>query len=375
MIAHNMDSFKGKKVLITGHTGFKGSWLTLWLNMLGAKVTGVALDPEQEKGAFLAMEISSVCNDIRQNINDLKAIQSIFLEHQPEIVFHLAAQPLVIDSYSRPIETLQTNIIGTANILEACRHTPSVNTIIVITTDKCYENRETLKGYTETDRLLGKDPYSASKAAAEIVVYSFRESFFKQNQSIGLATARAGNVIGGGDWADNRILPDCIRSLIENKPIEVRNPNAVRPWQHVLEPLGGYLLLASKLMHEPQKYSEPWNFGPEEESVKTVGDLVNEVIKAWGSGKWSTHQLPNDSPDGFPIPIGRGSQLFNHYKEAKLLTLNIDKAKTKLSWKPLLSFNQSITQSVSWYKAQFEGKNMADFSKNQISEYQKLFKW
>ena len=353
-------SFKSKKVLVTGHTGFKGSWLTLWLNMLGAKVVGVALDPEQIYGAFNAMNIKSMCYDIRQDINDLNQVKKIFTKHQPEIVFHLAAQPLVLDSYQKPIETFQTNTIGTANILEACRNTQSVKTIVIITTDKCYENRETLKGYAETDRLGGKDPYSASKAAAEIVVNSYRESFFNENHTIGLATARAGNVIGGGDWAANRILPDCVRSLIEKKPIEVRNPNAVRPWQHVLEPLGGYLLLASKLMQESQKFSEPWNFGPEEESVKTVEELVYKVIKVWGSGTIKVNH-----------PIIQSS---NHLKEAKLLTLNIDKADFKLNWKPVLSFNQSITQSVSWYKAQANGENMTDFSKNQIKKYQRLLK-
>lgn len=358
-----INSFKNKKVLVTGHTGFKGSWLTLWLNMLGAKVVGVALDPEQPNGAFKSMNISSICTDIRQDINDLNEVQKIFTEHQPEIVFHLAAQPLVLDSYQIPIETFQTNIIGTANILEACRHTPSVKTIVIITTDKCYENRETLKGYAETDRLGGKDPYSASKAAAEIVVHSYRESFFSQKHTIGLATARAGNVIGGGDWAANRILPDCIRSLTENKPIEIRNPNAVRPWQHVLEPLGGYLLLASKLMQDPKKYSEPWNFGPEEESVKTVGELVDEVIKAWGNDSIKLNQPT--------LPAGRQvNQSINPFREAKLLTLNIDKAKTKLHWNPVFSFNQSITQSVNWYKAQANGENMVEFSKSQIINYQ-----
>lgn len=352
------NSFKNKKVLVTGHTGFKGSWLTMWLNMLGAKVVGIALDPDQPNGAYNAMKIGSMCYDLRQDINDLNAVKNIFTKHQPEIVFHLAAQPLVLDSYQKPIETLQTNIIGTANILEACRHTPSVKTIVIITTDKCYENRETLKGYAETDRLGGKDPYSASKAAAEIVVNSYRESFFKSNPNIGLATVRAGNVIGGGDWAANRILPDCIRSLKENKPIEIRNPNAVRPWQHVLEPLGGYLLLASKLMQYPQKYSEPWNFGPEEESVKTVAELVDEVIKTWGSGTVLTNQSINQS--------------INPFREAKLLTLNIDKAKTILHWHPVLSFNHSITQSINWYKAQASGENMLEFSKNQIFEYQSL---
>jgi CDP-glucose 4,6-dehydratase len=350
------DSFKGEKVLVTGHTGFKGSWLTLWLKLLGAEVIGVALDPEQDYGAFNAMNISSLCNDIRQDINDLKAIIKVFNKYQPQVVFHLAAQPLVLDSYQRPVETFQTNIIGTVNILEACRYTPSVRTIVVITTDKCYENKELNSGYKETDRLGGKDPYSASKASAELVTYSYRESFFKSNTGIGLATARAGNVIGGGDWATNRILPDCIKALLAKQPIELRNPMAVRPWQHVLEPLGGYLLLASLLMKDPVSYSEPWNFGPREEGNKTVGDVVNEVIKSWGSGKLVTPQSTNQSC------------------EAKLLTLDITKALTYLNWKPLLSFNQSIINTVDWYKAQANGLNMQEFGINQIHEYQALLK-
>jgi CDP-glucose 4,6-dehydratase len=350
--------------------------------MLGAEVIGVSLEPEQENGAFNSMHISSLCTDLRHDINDLSGIQKIFSEHQPEIVFHLAAQPLVLDSYKMPIETLQTNIMGTAYILETCRFTPSVKTIVIITTDKCYENIEQELGYKETDRLGGKDPYSASKAAAELVVSSYRESFFKHPPHVGLATVRAGNVIGGGDWAANRIVPDCIRSLREDKPIEVRNPKAVRPWQHVLEPLGGYLLLASKLMSEPQKYSEPWNFGPEEDSVKTVGELVDEVTKSWGikspddsrwlSGRGNQSRQPAVyETSSINLPYRQAGQPI----ETKLLTLNISKAKAQLGWAPLLSFNQSIAQSVQWYKVQTRGNDMLEFSKNQIKEYQKLLKW
>jgi CDP-glucose 4,6-dehydratase len=354
------ESFKGKKVLVTGHTGFKGSWLTLWLNELGAKVIGVALDPDQENGAFNAMNISSLCNDIRQDINDYKAISEVFHKCNPQVVFHLAAQPLVLESYQRPIETFQTNIIGTANILEACRHTPSVKSIVVITTDKCYENQELNFSFKETDRLGGKDPYSASKASAELVAYSYRESFFKSNTGIGLATARAGNVIGGGDFSENRIMPDCIKALHAKQPIEVRNPLAVRPWQHVFDPLGGYLLLASLLMKDPVSYSEAWNFGPKEVGNKTVGDVVAEVIKSWGEGNWVA-----------PQSINQSTKLSY---EAQTLSLDITKALTFLNWKPLLSFNQSIINTIDWYKAQTNGLNMKEFGINQIHAYQALLK-
>lgn len=356
-----INSFRGKKVLVTGHTGFKGSWLTLWLKELGAEVIGVALDPDQENGAFNAMGISSLCVDIRQNINDYIAISEIFYKYQPQVVFHLAAQPLVLESYQRPIETFQTNIIGTANVLEACRHTSSVKSIVVITTDKCYENKELKLPFTETDRLGGRDPYSASKAAAEIVVHSYRESFFKLNKSSGLATVRAGNVIGGGDFSQNRIVPDCIRSLNASLPVEVRNPSAIRPWQHVFEPLAGYLILASMLMKDPVAYSEAWNFGPNEEGNKSVSDVVSEIIKAWGEGNW--------------VPSPKSISSNNELHEAQILSLNITKAIKHLNWSPNLSFSQSVIDTVDWYKAQAGGENMFRFGKKQIADYQKLLKW
>lgn len=355
-----MDSFNGKRILITGHTGFKGSWLTLWLKILGAEVVGIALDPEHDNGAFSSMRVSSLCTDIRQDVNDLNAVKDIFSRHQPQLVFHLAAQPLVLESYRIPVETFQTNVIGTANILEACRHTPSVKTIIVVTTDKCYENIEVESGYKETDRLGGKDPYSASKASAELMVHSYRESFFNPATGIGLATVRAGNVIGGGDWADHRIVPDCIKALLAGGPVEVRNPNAVRPWQYVLEPLRGYLLLASRLMNDPASFSGPWNFGPGENGNRNVTDLVTAVINAWGSGQPSISQSVN--------------QPTNRSYEAKLLSLDITKARTNLNWNPLLSFNQSIIQTVDWYKAQSEGLDLQDYGIRQINDYQEIIK-
>jgi CDP-glucose 4,6-dehydratase len=375
-----MDSVKGKRVLVTGHTGFKGSWLTLWLKILGAEVIGVALDPEHDNGAFCSMNVSSLCTDIRQDINDMNSIKDIFSRYQPQVVFHLAAQPLVIESYRIPVETFHTNVIGTANVLEACRHTPAVKTIIVITTDKCYENIETGEAYKETDRLGGKDPYSASKASAEMVVHSYRESFFGPGTGTGLATVRAGNVIGGGDWADNRIVPDCIRALLAGRTVEVRNPNAVRPWQYVLEPLRGYLLLASRLMNDPASFSEPWNFGPGVDGSRSVADLVAAVINTWNSGQTAFGQSISQSPNqsitqsiNHPITQSPNHPITRSY-EAKLLSLDITKAKTCLNWNPLLSINQSIKQTVDWYKAQSAGKNMQDFGIKQIREYQQIVK-
>ncbi len=343
-----------RKVLVTGHTGFKGSWLTLWLKIINAEICGISLDPVNINGAFHELNISSICEDIREDINDYESILSIFIEQKPEIIFHLAAQPLVIDSYERPIETFRTNVMGTANILEACRQTPSVKVIIVITTDKCYENCEWIYGYRENDRLGGRDPYSASKAAAELLVNSYRESFFKSQRDIGLATARAGNVIGGGDWAKNRILPDCINSLLCNEPIKVRNPFAVRPWQHVLEPLGGYLNLAHKMLENINLYSEPWNFGPGYEGIKNVEALVQEVVRCWGTGSYSACGHPSE----------------NSPYEAGLLTLDIAKARNLLDWNPKLGFSESVKMTVDWYKAQSDGINMVDLSCKQIEDYQ-----
>ena len=353
--ADNLINIAGRKVMVTGHTGFKGSWLTLWLSMLKADITGIALDPEDREGAFNAMNISSLCKDIRQDINNYDKVLSIFREQKPEIVFHMAAQPLVLESYQHPLETMQTNVMGTVNILEACRKTSSVKVIIIVTTDKCYENKEWVYGYREDDRLGGKDPYSASKAAAELVVKSYRESFFPPGKGIGLATVRAGNVIGGGDWASNRIVPDCIRALQANNPIEVRNPFSVRPWQHVLEPLGAYLKLAHVMIENPVKFSGPWNFGPENEGVKNVKDLVNEMICAWKGGYW--------------VDTGTGTK--NQLHEAGLLTLDISKARNLLLWQPSYTFCKSVEATVSWYKSQFIGENMAKKGIEQIEEYRK----
>lgn len=362
----NLKSFyRNKKVLITGHTGFKGSWLTIWLNELGASVTGVSLDPVTERDLFNLAGLNRKVTDYRQDIRDLVQIKKIFDNEQPEIVFHLAAQALVIPGYSDPIATFSTNIMGTSNIIEACRNTPAVRQIVIITTDKVYENREVLTGYREGDPLGGYDPYSASKAAAEIIIQSYRQSFFQSinqpiNQSIihsttqSIASARAGNVIGGGDWSGYRLVPDCIRSLEADDQILVRNPESVRPWQHVLEPLSGYLLLGMKLAEDPIKYSGAWNFGPEETDVVTVKDVVERIIKYWGKGEWqavNTREKPH---------------------EAGILRLDITKSKNDLGWKPVLNTEQAIELTADWYK-NYASNDPYKLCSEQIIEYSELW--
>lgn len=345
--------YKNKKVLVTGHTGFKGSWLTIWLKQLGAEVSGIALDPKTDRDLFLLTDLTDKIKDYRQDIRDFIKIQEILTHEKPEIVFHLAAQALVLTGYEKPVLTFETNIMGTANILEACRNTPSVKRIVIVTTDKVYENKETMTGYRETDPLGGYDPYSASKAAAEIVTQSYRLSFTQStNQSItqSVATARAGNVIGGGDWAEYRLVPDCIRALEAYKPVIIRNPDALRPWQHVLEPLSGYMLLALKMAEGPQKYSGAWNFGPDIKDFATVKDLADLLISLYGAGRWEA----NDES--------------KKLHEAGLLRLDITKAKDILGWKPLLGFREAIQWTVDWYKA-YKERNVYKLCLDQIEKY------
>ncbi|MCF0187014.1 MAG: CDP-glucose 4,6-dehydratase, partial [Bacteroidaceae bacterium] len=291
--------YRGKRVLITGHTGFKGSWLSIWLHELGAEVVGVSLDPYSERDNFVLSGIGSrIKADIRADIRNCKRMKEIFSEYQPEIVFHLAAQPLVRLSYDIPVETYETNVMGTIHIMEAIRATKSVKVGIMITTDKCYDNCETLEGYKETDPLGGYDPYSSSKGACEVAIQSWRRSFFNpadygKKHTVSLASVRAGNVIGGGDWAKDRIIPDCIRALEAGRAIDIRSPKAVRPWEHVLEPLSGYMMLAGKMWYEPTLWCEGWNFGPEAEGVSTVWDVATEVIKNYGSGELKDSSDPN----------------------------------------------------------------------------------
>lgn len=347
--------FKGKRVLVTGHTGFKGSWLCIWLHELGAEVIGVAKDPYTERDNYVLAGLKDKIIDLRGDIRDCEQMKEIFNKYQPEIVFHLAAQPLVRLSYEIPVETYQTNVMGTINIMEAMRITDSVKIGVMITTDKCYENKEQLWGYRENEPMGGYDPYSSSKGAAEIAINSWRRSFFNpadygKKHHISIASVRAGNVIGGGDWALDRIIPDCIKAIETNKTIEIRSPKAIRPWQHVLEPLSGYMLLASRMWEEPTKYCEGWNFGPNTESIADVWTVASEVVSNYGKGKLKDASDPNA------------------LHEAKLLMLDINKAKFKLGWTPRMNLKQCISLTVDWY-SNYKYKSVYDLCSTQISEY------
>lgn len=350
-----LDFYKNKKVLVTGHTGFKGGWLTIWLQKLGAKVVGYSLDPIYDEGIYLSSGIQDYIVDYRDDIRDLKKLNDIFDNEKPEIVFHLAAQPLVLDSYLNPAETFEINVQGTVNVLEAIRKSETVKSAVIITTDKCYENKEWVWGYRENDPLGGHDPYSASKGAAEIVISSYNNSFFKHNSTVGIASARAGNVIGGGDWSKNRLIPDIIKSIKNNKPIEIRSPLSTRPWQHVLEPLSGYLLLGYKLWHNPEVFSGPWNFGPYSQEFYTVGLVVDKIINFTKSSNW--------------IDISDKSKLH----EANLLMLDISKAIQKLNWKPILNLEESIELTLNWYLNP-TNLNIMQMTLDQLTEYENKWK-
>ena len=347
---------KNKSVLVTGHTGFKGSWLALWLHELGAKVTGLALPPNTEPSHFELIRLHDLITHVEGDIRNDDIINKTFEKSNPEIVFHLAAQPLVRDSYDDPKTTFDTNIGGTVNILEAIRHCPSVKAAVVITSDKCYENKEWVWGYRENDPMGGHDPYSASKGSGEIVCAAYLRSFFDKNgrgPHLGFATARAGNVIGGGDWAKDRIIPDCIRALSKGEPIQVRNPNATRPWQHLLDPLSGYLLLAKRLLEAPESFSGSWNFGPVESGQIKVIDLANKFVKAWGSGQIHTSPSEKSAPH-----------------EDHLLRLCIDRAIHELKWKPLLDSSAAIDWTVDWYKAwHLNDRDLRSLSLSQIRNF------
>lgn len=349
--------YKGKRVLVTGHTGFKGSWLSIWLHELGAEVIGVAKDPFSERDNYVLSEIGSKLRaDIRADIRDGEEMKKIFAKYQPEIVFHLAAQPLVRLSYDIPVETYETNVIGTINIMEAIRTTDSVKVGVMITTDKCYENKEQIWGYRENEPMGGYDPYSSSKGCCEIAISSWRRSFFNpidygKKHHVALASVRAGNVIGGGDWSLDRIIPDCIKALEAGKPIDIRSPRSIRPWQHVLEPLSGYMLLASKMWNEPTKYSEGWNFGPRMESVTPVWDVASMVIMNYGNGELRDLSDPNA------------------LHEAKLLMLDITKAQVKLGWEPRMNISQCIELVVDWYKKYNSTDNVYALCVDEINKY------
>jgi len=343
--------YKNKKVLITGHTGFKGSWLSLWLKEMGADVIGYALPPVSKHDHFCTIGLENHITHVIGDLMDRELLTKTFEEHQPEIVFHLAAQALVRLSYEEPHLTFQTNVLGSVNLLEAVKSCPTVKSVIYVTSDKAYKNKEWIWGYRENDELGGHDPYSASKAAAELVFSSYFDSFFSKSEAIGLASVRAGNVIGGGGWAKDRIVPDCIKSLSNDLAIEIRNPHATRPWQHVLEPLSGYLLLGYKLFLQPKKYSGSWNFGPTSNSITTVKELVDEIISSYGKGELNVNIDPNA------------------VHEASILHLNCDKSNTQLGWYPKWDFTKTIINTVNWYIGLLEGKDAYQLTKNDIIEY------
>lgn len=365
MAADLFQVYRNKKVLVTGHTGFKGGWLSQWLLSLGAEVYGIALPPDGEVSLFNQLQLENQLTHHICDIRGFEALRNHIREIRPDIIFHLAAQPLVRESYNIPLETVETNVMGTVHLLEAVRTLNLSTTIVVITSDKSYENQEWMFGYRENEPMGGYDPYSASKGACEVLAASWRRSFFNpanyDQHGVKLATVRAGNVIGGGDWATDRIVPDCIRALLEEHPIDVRNPLATRPWQHVLEPLGGYLLLGEKLLGAEQladleTYCEAFNFGPVIGSNKTVESLVNEVINVWGSGTWTYEE-----------------QYAVH--EASLLNLTIDKAYHLLGWYPAWDFKETIKRTVEWYRMYRDDPSaIPDLTLQQISEYSEAFK-
>lgn len=346
--------WNNKRVLITGHTGFKGSWLTIWLKKLGAEVIGysnsIPTNPSLCELSGINSDITSITGDIR----DLDALRNTFSQYNPQIVIHMAAQSLVSPSYDDPVETYSTNVMGTVNLFECIRKTNDTSVIINVTSDKCYENKETLNGYVETDRIGGHDPYSNSKACSELVTSSFRNSFFSDypNEK-NLASVRAGNIIGGGDWSENRLVPDIMKSLQQELPLKIRNPNGIRPWQHVLDPLNGYLTLAEHLWDHGSKFSEAWNFGPEQNNIKPVSWIVEQISEYWGSSlKWE--------------------KSVHDFHETNVLSLNCSKSKSQLNWNPKLNLIDSIKWTVDWFKEFYNKSDMREITEKQINDFNLL---
>ena len=348
----NRDFWLGRKVLITGHTGFKGSWLTLLLANLGSKITGVALDPLKEPSLFKLLELSNDIKDIRCDIRDHKALKKVISNEKPEIIIHMAAQPLVRKSYQEPLLTYETNVNGTVNLLESARSLESLKLIVVVTSDKCYKNLNSDYSYLEDDALGGNDPYSSSKACAEIVTSAYRNSFFDIN-NVGVATVRAGNVIGGGDWSEDRLIPDAIDAFSKQEDLVIRYPHARRPWQHVFEPITGYLLLCQRMFSNPSKFSGAWNFGPDKMNNQTVESIANKLITLWGHNvKWKKFE----------------DDLFH---EDLLLDLNSDKSRKELHWHPVWNWEIALEKTVSWYKEYYFGDSskINDYCQNQILSF------
>ena len=351
-----LESFwHGKRVLVTGHTGFKGSWLSLWLQQAGADLIGFALPPDTRSSLFEITRIGEDMTSILGDLRDRERVQSLVAKHEPEIVLHLAAQAIVRESYADPVATYATNVMGTAHLLEAVRSTQSVRVVVVVTSDKCYDNLEIERGYREEDALGGRDPYSSSKACTELVARAYRDSFLTlADPPVALATARAGNVVGGGDWGKDRLVPDIMRSLLEGRSLHIRNPTATRPWQHVLDPVGGYLSLAEHLWHDGPGFSEAWNFGPADEKPLPVGDMVTRLLELWGE------------PIGVEIDPGP------HPHEHHLLQLDPRKAKQRLAWQAKLALPDTLEWIVEWYSAYREASDIRRITEAQIERYRSL---
>ncbi|TGN39969.1 CDP-glucose 4,6-dehydratase [Marinobacter confluentis] len=348
----NAAFWRGKKVFVTGHTGFKGSWLSLWLQSMGAQVKGFALEPPTAPALFNEAKVAEGMESEIGDIRDLAAVSNAMKAFNPDILFHMAAQPLVRFSYREPVETYSTNVMGTVHVLEAARHCPSLEAIVNVTTDKCYENREWIWGYREHEAMGGHDPYSNSKGCSELVTAAYRNSFFNKPDSASVASARAGNVIGGGDWADDRLIPDILRAFERGQPVVIRNPSAVRPWQHVLEPLSGYLVLAEKLYTEGQAFAEGWNFGPKDEDVQPVEWILGHMVKHWGEGaSWQLDEGPQPH-------------------EAQLLKLDVSKANCILEWQPRWPLAKALEMIVEWHQWWLGQGDARQITLDQIEQYQ-----
>jgi CDP-glucose 4,6-dehydratase len=350
--------WRGRRIFLTGHTGFKGAWLALWLHSLGARVRGYSIDVPTTPSFFEAARVGETLEHRIGDVRELAAVEAAMKDFRPDFVFHLAAQSLVRHSYDHPVDTYATNVMGTIHVLQAVRGTPSVRGVVIVTSDKCYANRETLRGYVESDPMGGHDPYSNSKGCAELVTAAYRDSFFTFSDRTGataaVASARAGNVIGGGDWSCDRLIPDVYRAAAQNQPVRIRNPKAIRPWQHVLEPLAGYLLLAKRLSEDGARFAEGWNFGPPQNDTRPVAEIMDKVVALWGAGlRWELDQ---------------GA----HPHEATLLSLDCAKARSQLSWRPRLSLETALDWTVRWYKAFLAGGDMRRLSADQLSEYQSM---
>jgi CDP-glucose 4,6-dehydratase len=354
----NKAFWKHKKVLVTGHTGFKGSWLSLWLQSMEADIVGYALEPPTQPCLFDIANVADGMTSILGDVRDLEHLKAVIVEHRPEIIFHLAAQPLVRYSYENPVETYSTNVLGTVHMLEAVRQSESVRVVVSITSDKCYDNKEWLWGYRENERLAGRDPYSSSKSCAELVIATYRNCYFSpetyQHHGVALASTRAGNVIGGGDWAKDRLIPDIMKAMMESRPVIIRSPHAIRPWQHVLEPLNGYLCLAEKLWSQGPKFAQAWNFGPRSEEAKTVRWIVERLTSYWGEGaRWELDSGPHPHEDTY-------------------LKLDCTKAHSLLKWAPKLRLATALEWIAEWYRSYQQSKDMRALTIEQIKRFENV---